>query len=242
MARPLRDVCCACLPAESLPALAGLRADDAVVVALADGRAWVRWPAGDDQVLRRLLPVLGVELYISRGGRWHRHGRHLPALDFPAELEYRPLHQVLFPAPVQPLPPRAAAPERILLGLAPDDRPRRATALECNLEGLARWADTVSAVRLEKLQAAHCEGRVLLLGDRLPEVPGGRRFWGERLLIPLGYRTEPELPASAVRVALGLAEEELLILDEGRSEVVPRGAFQPLTRARLGRARGEQTP
>jgi hypothetical protein len=241
MALPLCDVACASLPAESLPALAGLRADAGVTVALADGRAWVRWPAGAERVLRRLLPLPGLELYVSRGGHWHRLGKHLPAFDFPENLAYRPLHQVLFPAPVQPAPAMPGGLEPVLVMLVPDDRPRRTAALECDLAELAAWADQVSAARLEALRAAHCQGRVLLLGERLPELPGGCRFWGQRLLVPLGYRTEPDLPAGAVRAALGLQEEELLVLGPGRAEVVARAGLRPLTRAAL-KASCERAP
>jgi hypothetical protein len=230
---PLHDVCCASLPAEALPALAELRAAPGLTVALLGRRAWVRWESGDEQVLRRLLPVSGVELFVSRAGRWHRVGRHLPALAFPEHLEYRPLHQVLFPAPVLPMPPRPLELRPLGLALTADQCPRPATALECDVPALARWAETVPEVRLARLHAAHCRGRVLLRGERLPAVAAGRRYWGGSLLVPLGYRIEPNLPASAVRAALGLADEELLVLDEGRAEVVPRSAFEPLTRAQI---------
>ena len=238
MPSPLHEVCCASLPAEALAVLAGLRASPGIDVALAGGRAWVRWEAGDEEVLRRLLPVRGVELYVRRDGHWHRFGRHLPALAFPRALEYRPLHQVLFPAPVLPVPARPADLRPLRLTLVPDDRPRPATALECGLADLARWADAVPESRLAALRVAHRGGRVLLLGERLPEVAAGRRYWGEVLLVPLGYRTDPDLPAAAIREALGLAQEELLLLDEGRAEVVPAPVLRPLTRAGLLLASG----
>jgi hypothetical protein len=233
MAVRLRDVCCARLPADALRVLADLRATTGITVALDGESAWVRWESSDDQVLCRLWPVAGVELYVFQGGRWHRFGRHLPALDFPTHLEYRPLHQVLFPAPVLPVPPRTTPLQPLRLSLEPDQQPRPATALECSVGELARWAEMVSEVRLGMLQAAHCRGRVLLVGERLPATAAGKRFWGEWVLVPLGWRVEPELPASAVRKALGLDAEELLLLQRDRAEVVPRSAFAPLTRAQL---------
>jgi hypothetical protein len=244
---PLHDVCCASLPEASLPVLAGLRATPGLDVALASGRAWVRWQAGDEEVLRRLLPVAGVELYVPREGRWHRFGRHLPAFAFPTGLEYRPLHQVLFPAPMLPLPPRPPGLRPVSLTIVPADRPRRATALACGPAELARWADAASEARLRSLRAAQAAGRVLVLGERLPEVPSGRRYWGEAVLVPLGYRPDPDLPAEAIRAALGLAAEELLLLDEGRAEVVPGLALRPMTRAGIRLAlqepsRPRQTP
>src|SRR5262249_9797231 len=96
----------------------------------------------------------------------------------------------------------------------------------------------VSAVRLAALRAACCQGRVLLRGERLPLLAGGERFWGERVLVPLGCRPEPELPESALREALALGDDELLLLGEGPPEVVPEAALQPLTRARLRLALG----
>jgi hypothetical protein len=233
MALPLRDVNCASVPVDSLPVLADLRAGPGITVALADGRAWVRWESNDESVLRLLLPVSGVALYVFRDGNWHRFGRHLPAFDLPPSLDYRPLHQVLFPAPVLPVPSRPVRLRPLRLRLVADPRPRPTTALECTLAELARWAETVPELRLNQAWAAHCRGRVLVLGDRLPEVALGSRFWGESMLVPLGWRAEPDLPAGAVREALGLSEEELLVLDAGGAEVVPRSAFEPLTRARV---------
>src|SRR5207302_880885 len=144
-----------------------------------------------------------------------------------------PLHDVLTPAPVRPLPPPVPDLRPVPLALAADDRPRPTTAVAYDLATLGAWADTVPAARLAALRAAHCGGRVLVLGRRLPLLPAGERFWGERVLVPLGYRPEPALPEAAVRAALGLAEDELLLMRPGNAEVVPGSALRPLTRAGL---------
>jgi hypothetical protein len=237
MSLPLRDVCCASLSADQLPVLADLRAAPGITVAQTGGRAWVRWETGDEQVLRRLWPVAGVELYVSRGGRWYRFGRSLPALDFPANLEYRPLHQVLFPAPVLPVPPQQQPLRPVPLLLVPDQQPRPAAALTCPIADLARWAETASEVRLQTLRGAYTTLRVLVLGERLPELASGQRFWGGLLLVPLGWRVEPELPASAVRDALGAGPEDLLLLTPDGGDIVPGRALTSLTRAQIRLAR-----
>ena len=54
-----------------------------------------------------------------------------------------------------------------------------------------------------------------------------------RVLVPLGQRLEPDLPESAVLDALGISQEELLILESDRAQVVACQALQPLTRAGL---------
>jgi hypothetical protein len=249
MTTPLQEVCRASLPREALPVLAGLRARSGVEVALEGERAWVSWPAGDEEVLRRVLPVSGVELYVLRESSWYRFGRHLPAFGAAPAGGPQALDRVLFPAPVQPVPPPALELRPMPLALAPDRSPRQTAALLCNLTELAGWADTVPSARLGALRAAHREGRVLLLGRRLPTLPGGERFWGERVLVPLGYRPDPDLPESALRAALGVEDEELLLLKAGCGaasplsplgrgeqewasvEIIPRSALAPLTRA-----------
>jgi hypothetical protein len=180
-----------------------------------------------------MLPVRGVELYAPLNGQWCRHGHHLPAFDFPAQLEYRPLHQVLTPAPVEPLD--AALPEHqpVLLTLVEDSRSRRTTALICDHSQLALWADTVTSGRLASLRAATCRGRVLLLGERLPLIPNSERYWGERVLVPLGRRLEPELPESALCAAMELSEHDLLVLRESGAERILGAHLRPLTRAAI---------
>jgi hypothetical protein len=242
MASPLHEICAARLPADQLPAVAEIRCLRDVRVALVGGAAWVRWEPGDDAVLRQVLPVAGVQLYFQRAGHWFRPGQHLPAFEVPADADYRPLHAVLTPAPVQPLPPPTLDLRPVALTLVAADRPRPTTALACCLAELDAWADTVPSPRLAALHAAHCGGRVLLLGKRLPLLPSGERFWGEKVLVPLGYRPEPDLPEAAIHEALGLGAGELLFLRPEKFEVVSRLAFQSLTRAGLRLARREGAP
>jgi hypothetical protein len=242
MTTPLHEVCRASLPREALPALADLRARSGVKVALEGERAWVSWPEGDEEVLRRVLPLSGAELYVRRAGHWHRFGRHLPAFGAEPASEPQALDRVLFPAPVQPLPASAGAMQPVRLRLARDHRPRRATAALCGLAELSAWADTVPTARLEALSGVRRGGQVFLLGDRLP--PGGERFWGEDVLVPLGCQPDPDLPESAVRAALGAAEEELLLVklapgNLAEVEGIPRRALEPLSRAGLRLAQRE---
>jgi hypothetical protein len=234
----LDDVCCARLPAQALPVLAEVRCLPGVQVALEKDTAWVRWEAAGDAVLRRLLPVAGVVLFARRESHWYRPGCHLPDFDLPGELVYRPLSQVLTPAPAATIPPPRLNPRPVLVKVVPEDCPRQTTALECGLEELAAWADTVSNTRLASLRAARCQGRILLRGSRLPLLPSGRRFWGGSVLVPLGFRAEPNLPESALREALAVEEGEILLLNVGEAEVVPGSAFQPLKRAGIRLAAG----
>jgi hypothetical protein len=231
MGSPLDQVCCASLPWDALAALAGVRCLPGVLVRRAGDRAWVRWDPGADEVLRCVLPVAGVELYAFRDGLWYRHGHHLPSFDVPTGGEVQPLHRVLTPAPVQPEVVGRAGMTRRAPVLVRDDRPRAATALRCGRDVLARWADVAPSGELATVRGAWRGRQVMLLGEKLPALAGAERFWGERLLAPLGYRVEPALPERVLLEALGLTGEEILVVSAAGADVLPRDVFRPLTRA-----------
>jgi hypothetical protein len=237
MENPLQNVCRGSLPAASLAALAGLRCHPGVTVSFVGDRAWLRWPDGDEEVLRQVLAVSGVELYEHHDGFWHRHGQALPAFDLPAEGEPLPLFRVLVPAPVE----AEATPDRpgpVPLRLVRDDRPRPTSALWCAAPDLGPWADRAPQAELGAVRAARCGDDVLLVGSRLPPLPGVR-LWGGRVLVPLGFRPEPALPDGALREALRVAADEVAVLGEEGVDVVPDEALVPLTRAGVRLALGE---
>jgi hypothetical protein len=237
MTAPLDAVTCACLLQAALVVLADLRRHPDVVLTLVDDRAWVRWPPGDEAVLHRVLPVPGVELYEQRDGAWYRPGSSLPSSGPPGEGSAQPLATVITPLPVQlevvKGQPGATASFVVpaALELVRDDQPRETTALLCSLEVVGPWAESATTAHLSALYAARCGGTVLLLGRSLPPLSGAERFWGGRVLVPLGYRVEPRLPDSALAEALPLKSDELLLLRREQREVLPRSVFQPLTRA-----------
>jgi hypothetical protein len=238
------DVCCASVPPALLEALAPVRAVPGVRVLQTPERLWVRWE-GDERVLRALMALPGVALYAWRDDVWRRVGARLPAFEVPAGGDYRPLHDVLFPAPALPLPTPAADAcrwDKQPIRLVPDHLPRAATGLMIGIDAFLAWSDAVPEARLRKLRGALSGRQVLAVGGRLPLLPGGVRFWGERVLRPLGTRVEPELPESALRDALGLNAHELLVLHaDGHGETIPDAALQPLTRTALRRAALERS-
>ena len=168
MPTPLDGVCLASLPQQSLAALAEVRDVPGVEVALVEGRAWLRWPAGKDTVLRCLLPVPGVVLYEPRDGRWYRPGAHLPSFDVPPITTSKPLAQILTPAPVQPRLPDGVPAEPLRLRLVRDETPRPTTALCCTAASLADWAETATSAALAAVRAAVSGNVILLVGRRLP--------------------------------------------------------------------------
>jgi hypothetical protein len=225
------------LPRQGLAALAGLRHDPSVRVVVAGEQAWVFWEPGQEEVLERVLPLTGAALYTRRDGVWYPLGAHLPAFEVPAENEALPLHRVLVPEAVQPEFPTGEEIWPHLLRLERDDRPRPTRALRCALSALASWADTATSAQLAGIRAARCANLVLLLGDDLTLLEGAERFWGERLLVPLGYRPWPSLPEDVLLEALGIPEGELLVLNAEGGEVISVDVFQALTRTGIRLAR-----
>jgi hypothetical protein len=239
MTTTLEGVCCARIPASALAVLAGLRAEPGIMVTADGDHVWVRWESGNEAVLRRLLPVHGVELYARRDGFWYRPGAHLPAFHVPADLEHgaMPLARVVTPSPFQAIEHQGAGPVPIRLGLVRATTARDASALRCALVDLARWAEMAATAELAALEAALAGNEVLIRGGKLPPV-AGQRYWGDRLLAPLGFRPEPGLPEPALRRVLGVTEGDIVVLELDGFETIPCAALQPLARARVRLAQG----
>jgi hypothetical protein len=223
----------------SVAALAALR-NRADVEVIADGdHLWLRW-SDDEEVLSAVLPLPGVELYERRAGEWYHPGQRLPCIGPPGGRETLRLDRVVVPAPLKPLEPPGCPASPVRLLLVGDGRARPATALGCTLAALAAWADGVPRADIEALRAARKRERVLVRGVKLPLIPNGERFWGQRVLVPLGQRPEPALPESALAEALGLQPGEIAVLRPESVELVPGDSFEPLTRAGIRLATGER--
>jgi hypothetical protein len=222
---------CVRLPAAALSFLADLRARQDVCVRLEGNTAWVWWLAGDREVLHRVLAGGGAELFERRDGRWYRPGRRLPSFEVPDDAGARPLLGLVSPMGVTPQAVVGVV-RPVPLELVREDRPRPARALLCPLADLAAWAEQATSRQLAGLEAALDDaGRVLVLGERLPPLAAGERYWGRLLLLPLGWRAEPDLGEAALAEAVGLRQGDIGLLSAAGVEVVDRQACRPLTRA-----------
>jgi hypothetical protein len=160
---------------------------------------------------------------------------------------------LILPEPLKIVPPGRDAPRPVRLGLVRDDRQaaRPAAAMQCRLSQLAAWSDRAPSGWIGSLNGARCApaggdpgaAEVLVLGPaiRLLFFEDAPRFWGTDVLIPLGYRPDPELSERALREALGAGDDELIVLDDRGPELIPREAFRPLTRAGIRLAAGRTT-
>jgi hypothetical protein len=190
-------------------------------------------------VLRRVLALRGAEVFARQEGRWHRPGRRVPDFEVPADDEARPLLHVLAPDAVH-----AQSGEPVIVPLTVrlvrENWPRSATALCCPLSNLLGWAERATSRQLAALEAVYAGECVLLRGERLPALASGERYWGRRILTPLGFRPEPDLSEEVLAEALRLEVTEIALLDEAGFEPIDAGLFQPLTRAGVRLIVGER--
>jgi hypothetical protein len=233
MTDPWAAVAAARLPAGRLDALAPVRDRGDVVVFPAGDVVWVRWAASHAEVIRCLLPVAGVELFTTRAGEWYRFGRRVPVADRPPDGDGRPLAGVIVPGPIVSIAPGDEPVEPVALTLVRSTEPKPVTALMCELADLRGWAETATTAELQAVRGAVCGSRVILRGSALPSIPGATRYWGESVLVPIGFRPDPDLPPGMIRAAVRAADDEIVLLTETGADLVSVAVFEPLTRAGL---------
>jgi hypothetical protein len=235
---PVDRASCCRIPRSSLGELGSLRAQDDVTVALDGELAWIHFRQGNRAALERLLVVRESELY-TRGedGLWRRVGERLPC--FEVKEGGRALRELLPLPPVVVMPAGQGLTGKVTPRLASSDEPRATTAMLCSLEALARWAETAPASEIAALRSARAGSLVLVLGAPPPAVTGSERFWGERILVPLGRRLEPELHEEELRAAAGAAPGDMILARETGFELVPESVLAPLSRASVRLAEDE---
>jgi hypothetical protein len=233
---PWRAVSAARLPVGGLSALAAVRNREGVRVLLADGVAWVRWPAGQSEVVRCLLPVPEIAFFTHSNGLWFRFGHSVPTNDTPPSGEGASVAAVLAPERFEPLPPNPQTWSPVALTVVHGGELKPTTALTCTISELAKWADSATTAELAAVRAARSGECAVLLGKQLPAIPTATRYWGKEVLVPLGFRAEPDLPEATLREAVGVSKDELLLLNKTGAVVIPLSVFESLTRAsvRLG--------
>ncbi len=238
-------VCAAILPVQSLPALGPLRAYPGLRATVVDQVVFLRWNPGVEEILRILLAQPGVELFESRQNLWYRPGSSLPTFQVTEALNNSPFHsldRILTPGPIEPKLPTRISFGPVPIRLVLDTTPRPARALMTRLEALAVWADRAPSAEFTGLSAAWDGSEVLILGHPLPAIPHARRFHGEHVLLPLGWRCEPPLTEDALRSALGVDPSQLLLLESAGAETIPRSAFEPLSRSSIRLATEARDP
>jgi MoxR-vWA-beta-propeller ternary system domain bpX2 len=214
-------------------ALAPLRAGGGVQVILGD-RVWITWDGPRPDVITAVMAV-GAELFEPRDGRWFRPNERLPVFDVPPPGDPVPLDRVVIPAAFTAIAPGDHELECVLPRLVRCDVPHPTTSIRCFVEMLKTWAETTTTAEILAVKSARNGDVAWLFGSTFPVLVGGQRFWGDRVLIPLGLRAEPDWPEPALREAANVGPYELLVLMGNETEAIPADAFRPLTRAAIRR-------
>lgn len=232
---PLGRCRAARFPASALSALAPLRAKGGARV-IANEMAWVEWEGERADIVGVLMVVSGVEFFEQRDGKWFIIGSHLPTFDVPVRGAEMPLDRAVIPAAFVPIDSNHREHSRVPLALKRCERLRPTTAIRCSVSALREWAESAPTGEISAIQGARNGDVAWLIGSALPAIPDAERFWGERVLIPLGFRAEPDWPESALREAANVGANEILVLTQQFTEAIPEDAFRPLTRAAIRRA------
>lgn len=221
------------IPVGDLACLAPLRSRSDIRVRVADDVAWLCWTTSRAEAIRELLPRPGAEFFTTAKGQRYRLGSRLPTGEAPPEGEARPLATALLPAAATPTEPDAIDLGGVELRLVRCDVPRPTVALVCPLEALRDLADRATTAELAGVSGLLSGDRAILFGEKLPSVPGAVRFHGGGVLIPIGFRIQPDLSETIVRSAVGLDGADVLLITESGIEAIPRARAEPLTRAGL---------
>jgi hypothetical protein len=228
---PWKEVSAARIPVVHLVALSPLRNRPNIRINLQKDTAWVRWSADGGDLIRCLLPVPGVEFFTCRSGTWFRFRSLLPTTETPPEGNGISVAAVLVPSSIEPVQPDTIVLTPVQLSVVRCSEPRPTSALVCSIQDLQKWADMATTAEISMVKGARADGIAILLGSHLPSIFRATRYWGDEVFVPIGFRPEPDLPAAALRMVVGTEADELVFLDDEGVRVVPRKAFEPLTRA-----------
>ncbi len=226
----LRECSRARIPIRALPWLAPLRLRQDIRIQLTDSYVWVDWRAHEDEIVQHLLGILDVCFFNERAGLWSEHGSRLPARHMPKIDPKLLLNQVLLPETLPDGVVPVAQIERLPLRLVADDQIHPTTAVVCSLASLVAWAEVAPTFAIERFRGVWSGTRALIVGDNPPRFADDRRYWGRRLLIPLGYRVEPALKEELLVGEGGPLEGTLVLFDSDRVERIPDDSLRMLTR------------
>lgn len=216
-----------------LARLGVLRGSPGIAVRLDADAAWVRWQGADSTIVSALLPAPGAAFFERRDGYWLPCGRLIP-VDVPQD-GFAPLESALLPQATPALAAGQASLAAVRFSIARSDRVQPCSAVVCSPAAVAAWAAMAPDAEIARLEGCRSGNIAIVFGAPPPLIAGGERLWGQRVLLPLGWCAQPDLPESTLCEAAGCGPDEILLW-RGGAVLVPRKAIVKLTRAaaRLG--------
>ncbi len=237
----------ASLPISSLGSFADLRRDRHLRIVVQEDLAWIVWDSPDPALVHRLMTIPNSRLFSRESGGWTLLGNRVPSFNLPIDVDNgRSLVHEIIPAHLEPTTPDSAPLSRVELRLVRDpiglERP--ATLLICDIGTLTEWADMAVSSAFDRLSGATSGRAAIVRGAPLPTIVATSRYWGNRVLCPLGFQLNPALPEPAILQAHNVPKDRLLIFHDEEPvshETVPLSVLVPLSRASIRIAMRECT-
>lgn len=194
--------------------LGSLRCEPGLQAAVHEEQVWLRGIRGKDQLplAVRRLPLrqtfrMDAEARLFPPGGLTPTGR-LPQAEWLDLTRFLPVE-----LPVSALP--AVATDRIPVRLRPSGRAEKGAALLLDRAVWTAWVDGAPASRLERLRFAGSEqGRVLVIGDILPPLPGCEYWMRHYNLLPAGFDFEFPVLSTVIRDQYNPDASAFLLFDE----------------------------
>jgi len=167
-------------------------------------QVWLRGPALDEKLHRRLAAVPGARrFYVLPDGQLQPVASQVPKNWLPNG-PWVSLRQWL----ALWLPPATLAgrsDRRVPMLLVRSTRPETASVLLTTMDCWGAYAVQAPQVRLDRWRFAVADdGRVVICGQPLPPLPGQRWVEREGIAVPAGWRWSPPVEAAIVRAVFGL--------------------------------------
>lgn len=223
----------ACINLQDLPVLGVFRDREVITVSIEGERVWIKWNAGEVSVVDRLLPLNNVELFRNESGKWYKLGSKIPFPNVPTSTTFVSLSSVLFPDQIVWRSPDEITGSLKKIGLKQACSVQKTTALLCPFGTFVEWAENASSFEISRLSGVFCDDCVLVLGENVPPIPEGTRFYGESVLLPLGYQLDPELTDTEVRSLLDSSQDEIVLITADDAQLIAKSLINRLTRSAI---------
>lgn len=215
-----------------LELIGGLRLNRKIWVCVDEQTVWLRGVGLDDQVSRTLRSFPACDRFlVLEGGELVGWGESVPRQRLPDQTWQTLTQWLSIELPVPAF--TGVIDQQVPLRLVRTEVPAEANLLRTSWQVWCDYASYAPQIRLNRLSFAVSANReVLVHGSPLPPLPGQRLVESDRIAIPAGFRTEPLIDSSSIRVLLRLLPEEFAMYrEDGSTEIVPESAFVHATRS-----------
>lgn len=226
---PLKRI--ACLTLAESEALALLRLEPTLEIAVAEKHLWVRGDFAHCETKLTHLRVVEIfeELPDDLLGI---SGSKVPVRKLPSDLAWRPISEATRLRLGQSAYPGTAE-DGIPLRLIRSEIVRPIRMLSLKLAAFSQWVGSSPSIRFRDLTfACSIDGQVLVRGNPVPPLPGRRYVLEDGLAMPAGFALDPPLPVSVVRRLFDTNRAAVIRFEEDAEvEVIEDSVFVPVTRA-----------